>query len=111
MSALRGHIIYPSSLLFVAGVVIVVRDTTAGQRSPGARRGSSSDELDVTNLPWTKKRASFDLEIKGRQGDTSRGRGDNPGDTAKECIYRAVLVRMGSSRSRSSLLGSGSAFL
>ena len=56
----------------------------AGQRSPGARRGSSTDGLDVTSLPWMKHHASFDAEIYGQtEGATSHDRGDNPGDTAK----------------------------
>ena len=59
----------------------------AGQRSLGARWGSSTDGLDVTNLPWTKQHASFDVEIYGQtEGATSRDVGDNPGDTAKVYI-------------------------
>ena len=59
----------------------------AGQQSPGARRGSPTDGLDATNLPWTKQHASFDVEIYGQmEGATSRDGGDNPGDTAKVYI-------------------------
>ena len=75
----------------------------AGQRSPGARRGSSTDGLDVTSLPWMKQHASFDAEIYGQmEGATSRDGGDNPGDTIIPDIYRDVLTgQIGEIRSRS----------
>lgn len=57
---------------------------TAGQRSPGARRDSSTDGPDLTNLPRTKKRASFDVEFYGQlEGATSPGGGHNPGITGR----------------------------
>ena len=59
--------------------------------SPGVRWGSPTNGLDVTNLPWTKQHASFDVEIYGQtEGATSHDGGDNPGDTAKVYISGCI---------------------
>ena len=63
----------------------------ARQWSPGVRRGSLTDGLDVTNLPWMKQHASFDVEIHGQtEGAMSRDGGDNPGDMAKVYISGCI---------------------
>ena len=66
---------------------------TAGQGSPEASRDSLAAGLDVTiNLPWSRKRASFDVDFDTTGGGRELWPGGNPGITAREVKVEANVL-------------------